>query len=112
LLAVLTRGNFLLLVKLVMLASEVRFLMLSLLESCDVGRDPGVGGTGNAPMLVTFLTGLAEGMPDARPTDEDARGRSDVDADCGVGSAEGRVGVLNVFCVAVGRLFRAEVDRG
>lgn len=75
----LARGGFLLLVKLVMLTSDARFL--SVLESPEAGRDVGVGGIGNAPMLVTFRTAFAAGMPEARPTDEDARGRSDVDAD-------------------------------
>lgn len=112
---VLTRGNFLLLVRpetLALLASEDRFL--SVLESPDAGRDEVFGGTGKAPILVTLRTALAEGIPDARPTDEEARGRSEVEADCGVGSAEGRVGVLKpeLSRVALGRLFRAEVDLG
>jgi hypothetical protein len=110
LLARLARGNFLLLVKPPTPASDARFL--SMMESLDVGREVGLGGTGNAPILVTFLTALAEGMPEALPTEDDALGRSVVEWDRGVGSADGRDGAFRRLGVDCGRLLRVLVVRG
>ena len=78
-LAVLLLGSFLLLVRPVELASEPRFL--SRTDSPEFGREDGVGGTGKEPMLVTLRTALAAGIPEDRPAEEDALGRSVVDWD-------------------------------
>lgn len=81
-------------------------------DSLEFGRELGAGGTGNAAILVTLRTVFAEGIPDVLLREEGPRGRSDVDADCGVGNAEGREGVLSLVGVAVGNPLPAEVDRG
>jgi hypothetical protein len=96
LLARLARGNFLLLVNPPTPASDARFL--SMMDSLDVGREVGLGGTGNAPILVTFLTAFAEGMPDAFPIEDEALGRSVVEYDRGAGSADGWVSIAGGSC--------------
>ena len=111
-LAVLILGSFLLLGKVaapVVLPSDIRFLsgILSPFEDEVPGRELVMGGCGNAPILMVLRTVLIdEGMLEALPAAEPARGISGVDAvPPGVGSADGRDGAFRREGVC-GRLLR------
>lgn len=111
-LAMLALGSFLLLFRPTPLPSEPRFFRI---DSPEFGLDVGEGGTGNAPILVTLRTVFSGGgIPEARPIEEEALGRSLVncDCDCGVGKADGRDGVFRRDGVVCGRPLRADLGCG
>lgn len=93
----------------VILPSEALFppWIESLLEEEVLGREPALGGSGNAPMLMVLRTLLGAWMPLAFCVRDDVLvvGTIGTDpADCGVGRAEG-LGAFSRDGVS-GRLFR------